>query len=70
MSLAVCLSMNPLPYDILIDPSGVWYGPAGTDPKSRDWQTWNGPLYEFFCIICRPEFILDVTSWRVRAREI
>lgn len=57
--------MEPLPYDVLVDPSGVWYGPAGTVPKSRDWQRFDD-VQTFFNIVTRPEFVLTVDTWRVR----
>lgn len=57
--------MDSLPYDVLIDPFGVWYGPAGTDPRSRDWLCWPD-VSTFFQIITRPDFVLNVTTWRVR----
>ena len=57
---------DPLPYDVLIDESGVWYGPSGTEPKSRDWYRFPGSVSDFFSIVCRPSFVLCVPVWRVR----
>lgn len=60
------LGMDSLPYDVLIEPSSIWYGPSGTLPKSRDWQRWEGHVSEFFSIITRPDFDLNVVTWLVR----
>lgn len=54
-----------LPYDVLIDPSGFWYGPAGTLPKSRDWVRWQGTIDEIFAIMLREDFVLSVDTWLV-----
>lgn len=61
--------MNSLPYDVVIDQTGIWYGPAGTIPKSRDWQCFGNAGYDvisFFQIVTREDFDLNVTTWRVR----
>ena len=56
-----------LPYDVVIDESGIYFGPAGTAPRSRDWVRFSGDAGDFFRVISRPDFDLNVTNWRVRA---
>lgn len=63
------MEYEALPYDVLIDPYGVHYGPAGTPPLSRDWQTWPD-VASFFSIVCNPTFVLNVVTWRVRGSEV
>lgn len=58
-----------LPYDVLIDSRGVWYGPHGTEPYSRDWLLFDD-VWHFFQIVTRPTFDLNVITWRVRSARI
>jgi hypothetical protein len=59
------VKMESLPYDVVIDSNGVWYGPAGTEPCSRDWELFTD-VQLFFSIVCYISFDLNVISWRVR----
>ncbi len=53
-------------YDVVIFRRGVAFGPAGTEPFSKGWSTFEDTAL-FFDRICRPDFDLNVRSWRVKA---
>lgn len=60
-----------VPYHIIIDAFGVFYGPLGTAPFSRDWQKFNGDVAEFISICSLDTFAMSPDDvWMVTARPL